>query len=215
MRERPQLKLVVRGPFDPEQDSEALRSERVRREIALALGVKLEPREDPGPIAYSDAATQRALEAMLAARRGPKAMEDLEGAFKRNTGRDPERVNRVKALLGRPSPDREFYQTVFRRLVESYPLPENELQLLATRRAEVIVEYLARSAGIEPSPHGVGEVRAVNAAEDQGVTTRLSLDVLKASRDATASSGEGRGSAVASRASAIGERSTRVDRRSN
>ena len=180
LRERPQLKLVVRGPFDPEQDSEALRSERVRREIALALGVKLEPREDPGPIAYSDAATQRALEAMLAARRGPKAMEDLEGAFKRNTGRDPERVNRVKALLGRPSPDREFYQTVFRRVVESYPLPENELQLLATRRAEVIVEYLARSAGIEPAARmEVGEVRAVNAPADQGVTTRLSLDVLK------------------------------------
>jgi hypothetical protein len=169
----------VRGPFDPERDSEALRTERVRREVALTLGVKLERREDPGPIAYSDAATQRTLEAMLEARRGPKAMEDLEGAFKRTTGRDPERVNRVMALLGRPSPDREFYQTVFRRLVDSYPLPENELQLLATRRAEVIVEYLTRSAGIEPSRVEVSEVRAVNAPSDQGVTTHLALDVAK------------------------------------
>ena len=58
-----ELKLVIRGPFDPERDGEAVRSNGVRRDVAQALGVKLEGREDPGPIAYSDAATQRALEA--------------------------------------------------------------------------------------------------------------------------------------------------------
>jgi hypothetical protein len=179
LRERRQLKLVVHGPFDPQRDSEALRIERVRRDVAQALGVKLERREDPGPIAYGDAATQRTLEAMLAGRAGPKAMEELERTFKRSAGRDPERVNRVMALFGRASPDREFYQTVFRRLVEAYPLAENEPQLLATRRAEVIVEYLARSAGIEPSRLESREVRAVNAPSDQVVATRLALDVLR------------------------------------
>ena len=55
--DRHELKLVVPGPFDPERDGEALRSEGVRREVARELDVKLEGREDPGPIAYSDAAT--------------------------------------------------------------------------------------------------------------------------------------------------------------
>jgi Domain of Unknown Function (DUF748) len=187
LRQRGQLKLVVRGSFDPARDGEALRIEAVRREVAQALDVKLEGREDPGPMAYSDAATQKALEAMLVARVGPKGVEELARAFKWSSGRDPERVNRVLALFGRASPDREFYQAVFQRLVESYPLPESELEVLAARRAEVIVEYLVRSAGIAPSRMESGEARAVNAPSDRAVTMQLALDVLKAPVDAVSS----------------------------
>src|SRR6185436_12088259 len=140
--ERRELKLVVRGPFDPERDSEALRSAAVRRDVAQALDVKLEDREDPGPIAYSDAATQRALESLLAARAGPKGMEEIERAFKAHTAREPDRINPILGRLGRASPDREFYQAVYRRLVELYPLPANALPDLAARRAMAIVEYL-------------------------------------------------------------------------
>ena len=106
LKEKPQVKLVVRGPYDPQLDGEALRNRQVRREVAQALGVKLEQREDPGPIAYSDAATQRALETMLAARAGPKAVEELEREFKKNAGRDPERVSRAVGAVreGEPRP---------------------------------------------------------------------------------------------------------------
>src|SRR5262249_52133028 len=170
LRERGQLKLVVRGSFDPARDGEALRNEGVRRDVAQALDVKLEGREDPGPVPYSDGATQKALEAKLVARAGPNAVEELAQAFKRTSGREPERVNRVLALFGRASPDREFYQAVFRRLVESYPLPEGELEVLAARRAEVIVEYLARSAGVEPSRLESGEPRTVKPPSDRAAT---------------------------------------------
>jgi hypothetical protein len=209
LSERRELKLVIRGPFDPERDGEALRSEGVRRDVAHALGVKLEGREDPGPIAYSDAPTQRALEALLAARAGPKGMEELERAFTMRAGREPDRVNPVLGLLGRASPDREFYQAVYRRLVELYPLPPNALQELATHRAGAIVEYLAGSAGIEPSRLEAGEVRTVHAAADQPVTTQLALDVVKASREAAASSRGGPDSSGVTRAPTIGERSER------
>src|SRR5262249_52567062 len=136
---------------------------------------------------YSDGATQKALEAKLVARAGPNAVEELAQAFKRTSGREPERVNRVLALFGRASPDREFYQAVFRRLVESYPLPEGELEVLAARRAEVIVEYLARSAGVEPSRLESGEARTVNAPSDRAVTTQLALDVMTAPVDTPSS----------------------------
>jgi hypothetical protein len=212
---RRELKLVVRGPFDPERDGEALRSDGVRRDVAHALGVKVEGRADPGPIAYSDAATQRALETLLASRAGPKAMEELERAFTQRAGREPDRVNPVLALLGRASPDREFYQAVYRRLVELYPLPPSALPELAARRAGAIVEYLAGTASIEPSRLETGEVRSVHAAADEPVTTQLALDVVKPSRDAAASSREGRGDTVAARAPAGEERAERADRRSN
>ena len=61
-------------------------------------------------------------------------MEELARAFTTRTGRDPERVNPLLGLLGRASPDREFYQAVYRRLVELYPLPPNALQELGARR---------------------------------------------------------------------------------
>jgi hypothetical protein len=209
LSERRELTLVIPGPFDPERDGEALRSEGVRRDVAHALGVKLEGREDPGPIASSDAATQRALEALLAARAGPKGMEELEHAFGRRAGRDPERVNPVLAWFGRASPDREFYQAVYRRLVELHPLPPNALQELAAHRTGAIVEYLAGSASIEPSRMESGEVRAIHAAADQPVSTPLALDVVKTSRDAAAAS-RGGPDTVATRAPARGERSERV-----
>jgi hypothetical protein len=70
-------------------------------------------------------------------------------AGQQRAGREPDRVNPVMALFGRASPDREFYQAVYRRLVELYPLPPNALQELAAHRAGAIVEYLAGSASIE------------------------------------------------------------------
>jgi hypothetical protein len=184
--ERRELKLVVRGPFDPERDSEALRSAAVRRDVAQALDVKLEDREDPGPIAYSDAATQRALESLLAARAGPKGMEEIERAFKAHTAREPDRINPILGRLGRASPDREFYQAVYRRLVELYPLPANALPDLAARRATAIVEYLTGSAGMDASRAEFGEARSIHANADQPVAAQLTLDVVKPSRDTAA-----------------------------
>ena len=179
LKAKPQLKLMVRGPYDPKLDGEALRNRDVRREVAQVLGVKLEQREDPGPIAYSDAATQRALEGLLAARAGPKAVEELEREFKKTAGRDPERVSRVMALFGKASPDREFYQAMFQRLVELYSLPETEPQRLATRRAETIIEYLVQSAGVDPSRVESGEARTVSSSSNQAVAAELSLGLVK------------------------------------
>jgi hypothetical protein len=136
-------------------------------------------------------------------------------AGQQRAGREPDRVNPVMALFGRASPDREFYQAVYRRLVELYPLPPNALQELAAHRAGAIVEHLAGSASIERSRMESGEVRVVHAAADQPVTTQLALDVVKTSRGAAASSRGGPDSSVATRAPTIGERPERVGRGSN
>ena len=174
LKEKPQVKLVVRGPYDPKLDGEALRERQVRRQVAQALGVKLAEREDPGPIAYSDAKNQRVLEDLLSAQ-GPKVAEELEREFKKKTGRDPQRVSRLLAVFGKASPDREFYQAVSQRLVESSPLPEVEAQRLAARRAETIVEYLTKSAAVAPSRVEAGEMRTVSGSSEPAVTAQLSL----------------------------------------
>jgi Domain of Unknown Function (DUF748) len=179
LRDKPQLELRVRGPYDPRLDGEALRNRQALLDVAQALGVKVAEREDPGPIAYSDAATQRALEGLLAERAGPKAVDEVAQSFRRRTGREPEGVNRLLAVFGKASPDREFYQDLFRRLVDSYPLPESALQELAARRTEVVRNYLAQTAGIDRGRVQAGEVHATGGASDQAVSAELSLGLAR------------------------------------
>jgi hypothetical protein len=181
LAERPQFKLVVHGPYDRERDGEALREQRVRRELARALGVELGPREDPGPVAYGDAATQRALERLLAARAGPDAADRLAASYAARTGKAPERVNPVFAVFGRASPDREFYEAVFRRLVESEPLDEAALNDLAARRAQAIVTYLLKTANLDAGRIEVGAVRAVDSKREPAVEAALGLELMRRS----------------------------------
>jgi hypothetical protein len=80
----------------------------VRQDVAQRLGVKLSPGEDPGPVAFDHAKTQRALEALLTERGGAKAIEEFQTGYEKSTGKTAERVNPVLALLNRGSPDRAF-----------------------------------------------------------------------------------------------------------
>ena len=179
LRDKPQLELRVHGPYDPRLDGAALRNRQTLLDVAHALGVKVAGREDPGPIAYSDAATQRALEGLLADRAGPKAADEVAQSFRQRTGREPERVNRLLAVFGKASSDREFYQVMFRRLVDSYPLPESALRDLAARRTEVVRNYLVRTGGIDAGRVQSGEARATGGASDQAVSAELSLGLAR------------------------------------
>jgi len=181
LAERPQLKLVVRGPYDPRRDGEALRADRVRRDLAGALGVALEPRQDPGPVAYGDADAQRALERLLLARGGADALDRLATAYGKRSGKAPDRVNPIFAAFGRASPDREFYEAVFRRLVELEPLDDGALQALAARRSQAIVGHLLKSSSLDPGRIEAGEVRQVESTGAPSVDAELGLAAISRS----------------------------------
>jgi len=177
LKQRPQLKLVVRGPYDPKRDEQALRVKAARRDLAQALGEALKEDEDPGPIAYGNAKTQRELEQLLRTRAGGDAVQDFERQYETKTGKAVDRVNPALALVGRASPDRAFYAAVFERLTERTPLPDSAAPLLAARRAQAIVDYLMKSAGVAPERVRAGEIRTVNASEES-VSARLALDSI-------------------------------------
>jgi len=181
LEKRPQLRLVVQGRFDPEVDSEALRTELVRRAIAEETGVKLAPNEEPGPIAFDNAKTQKALEKLLKHRSGDKAVADFEDQYEKKTGRKAERVKPYLAVLGVESSDTDFYQAVFEELVTLEPMPENDLQNLARRRAEAIVKEIEATAGFDTSRVGAGDPGPVEKVSKETVNTKLGLDVIKPS----------------------------------
>ena len=172
---RTQLKLVVHGAYEAKADGEALRSRRVRQDLAQRLGVTLKPGEDPGPVAFDDVKTQRTLEALLADRGGDKALVEFQAGYEKSAGKKAERASRVLALVGRGSGDRGFYEALFRQLVETTPLAEAEMASLAVRRGEATARELKARAGAAGARVEVGDTQAAGRTERNAVQTRLEL----------------------------------------
>jgi hypothetical protein len=138
----------------------------------------VKPGEDPGPVAFDQVKTQRALEAMLAERSGPKAIEELEASLEKTMERKPERANPMLALVGRGGGDRAFYEAVFRRLVETAPLTEAEMTALGQRRGAAIARVLKERAGAVAERVEVGETKATDRVEKNAVPARLELGAV-------------------------------------
>ena len=172
---RTQLKLTVHGGYETKVDGEALRSIRVRQELAQRLGVAVKPGEDPGPVAFDQAKTQRTLETLLTERAGAKAIEEFQAGYEKATGKKGERANPMLALVGRGSADRGFYEALFRRLVETAPLTEAEVTALGQRRGEATARELKERAGPAAARVEVGDTQAAGRAERNAVPTRLEL----------------------------------------
>jgi hypothetical protein len=175
---RPRLKLTVHGGYETKADGEALRSLHVREDLARRLGVKLKPGEDPGPVAFDQAKTQRALEALLNARAGTNGVDDFQTGYEKAKGKKAERANPLLSIVGRGSSDRDFYQALFRRLVETAPLSDSEVTALGQRRGEAATRVLKESAGSSAARVETGDTEAAASAERSSVPTRLELGAV-------------------------------------
>jgi hypothetical protein len=175
---RPQLKLTVHGGYDAKLDGEALRALHVRQDLAKRLEVKLKPGEDPGPVAFDDAKTQRALEAMLRERGGDKAVDEAIARYEKSSGKKADRANAVLALVGRGAGDRALYEAVYRQLVETAPLADSELTALAQRRGEAAVRALSEGASAAATRVEAGATETAGGAERKGVPSRLELGAV-------------------------------------
>jgi hypothetical protein len=179
LEKRPRLRLVVQGRFDPKVDGEALRTERVRRALAVQTGVKFAPDEALGPIAFDNAKNQRTLEDLLQRRGGDNAVADFKTRYEKVTGEKAKRVNSALAFFGWESSDTAFYQGMFKELIEKEPLKDTDLRDLAQRRAKAIVNHLKTIAGLDVTRVTQGSSGPVEEASTEIVNTRLTLDVIK------------------------------------
>ncbi len=179
LEKRPQLRLVVEGRFDPEVDSEALRTLGVRRALAEQMEIKLAPNEDPGPIVFDNAKTQKALEKLLKKRDGKKAVANFKTQYEKNTGQKAKRVKPYLAVFGWESSDTAFYQAMFEELVKLEPMPDNDLQDLAQRRAQAIVKEIQTIGGFDATRVTAGRSGPVEKVSTETVNTKLTLDVVK------------------------------------
>lgn len=171
LEKRNQLQLTVHGGFAPDLDGAALKVTQLRLELAQRLGLKLEPGEDPGPMAFDQAKTQRALEGLAGNRLAAFAAD-----YQKSTGNKGKRVNPALALLGRASEDHDFYRALFTYLAENITLPENKLPELAGQRSAAIVKELTQRAGVSPERVSVGPA-SQQEGQNKAVPARLELGV--------------------------------------
>ena len=177
LAERPQMKVIVGGRYDPRADGLAMRDVGVRRELAAELEVKLAADEDPGPVAFDDARTQRALEKLLKARAGDQAVDEFQAEYQRETGETVKRVNPLLAMVGQASPGFAFYEALFKHLVEIHPLADADLQALAEQRAAAMAQSLITDAGVDAPRVEIGQVEPAGKSGQDQVESALSLGV--------------------------------------
>jgi uncharacterized protein involved in outer membrane biogenesis len=178
LKSRPTLKLTVQGRYHVDRDGEALKALHVREALAEREGIEVEKGGDPGPVAFSEADTQKALGEELEARLSEDGAAAFQKDFEVKSGRKAEAVSAVLAMVGKASPDTAFYEAMYQKLVETYPLPEAELKALADRRGAAIVEALSAKGGIEPKRIAAGASAATTEANDVGVPVTLALGAL-------------------------------------
>lgn len=159
LQERPRLQLVVSAPYDPQTDALALQREQARRDLAKTLGRRLEANEDPGPIAYDDPATQRALAQMLQSQAGDGAVRQLDSE-----------------LAGASNASRKRYEAMFEKITTTRALDESATQRLAAQRAQTIVDYLVQQ-GIGRERVQTGRITAVPDGSAGAVSAKLSVAV--------------------------------------
>jgi hypothetical protein len=168
LQERPQLKVVVHGPYDPKRDAERLQRDPVRRELAQAMGQQLQPGEDPGPIPFSDPETQQAIEKLSVARLGRDGLGQFTAQYAKEHGKVPSAQD--------PDQRRAYYEDMYNRLVETHPLPDSALQKLAGDRAQAIAAALAE-AGVDRGRIEIGVLREVTDGSEPSIDAELALAV--------------------------------------
>ena len=179
LQKRQQLKLLVQGLYHQDRDGRALRERAVRADLATREGLQLAPNEDPGPVGYDSPKTQRAMENMLGERAGGDAAAQFAAAFRKEAGREVNRVNPVLAVMGRGAGDHALYQAMYQRLVELRELPANALTELARARAEALNGALVKRFKLDPARVGSKPLAAAESLPAIGVPAKLSFEILK------------------------------------
>jgi hypothetical protein len=179
LQKRQQLKLQIQGTYHKDVDALALQARSVRNDLAAREGTRLAPGEDPGPVAFDNAKSQRALENMLEARVGGNAVAQFADGYAKSSGREASRVNAALALVGRGAGDRALYVAMHQRLVELQPLPPTALSDLAKARADAITLAMTTSLKFEAARISMKPANVVEEADKNGVPAKLSFEPIK------------------------------------
>jgi hypothetical protein len=180
--QRPQLALEVQGNHHPEVDGTVFKATAVKHELTAQMGFTLESDQDPGPLNFSDSATQQAIETLARMRLTPATLEELSQKFGLTPPEkaDAPQPTRVKADETPPPADPTgFYTAVFNQLVDQEPLDPDILKVLAQKRALIIIQELTAAGGVDAARVKAVEPGQAEETKGEVVATKLILKIQK------------------------------------
>lgn len=189
---RPGLSLTVQGVY-AEEDKIALQDRTLRRAIVEKSGQRLEPNEDPGPLAMEEPKIKSALEKLYSDKFGSAELSAYKTAFRKvNPGKLEEgmaerfassltglfqkkRVLDERQISGMKGAD--FYTLLFNRLRDQVPVSDDSLKALGAARAGAIDAAL-KSAGVPAERLSTLAVEK-SAVNGQDIPIKLVLEPAK------------------------------------
>jgi hypothetical protein len=167
---RPQLKIGIR-PVYATQDADAIRSYRVRRELAKRVGFKLKEGEDPGLLDVNEPKNQDAIRTLFAERFGSDELAKARDAAEKAQTADgkplsAEAKEQMRAQLA---------ETLLARLEAGEQVSDQELQALAQRRAEGVQAEFAAQGKLPADRIRIEAVEKVDAADKKMVESKFAL----------------------------------------
>lgn len=128
LSKRPTLTLTIEPAYNSTLDSRAIQQNSIGKQVAQALGIKLEPGEQPDPIDLSDPKTQDAIETLA------------DKSFNRS------RIQKIKDALTKSDEEKRLQrEQLLEKLIVNVQVSETDLQNLAKARAEAIQKLLVQS----------------------------------------------------------------------
>ncbi len=198
LKNRPQLKLVIQGRYNPDIDGRELKDRSIRRIVSTRLGAKPGPNEDPGPLDFTDSKTQNILEDLYRERFGKASLDKLKngiatGSVKpRTPAPSQEKKGKEKGLLTKMVDNLELYKVIpggmsseqaalwagelFIRLAENEKITDQTFLQLAGKRAQAIAGEL--EGGAQISKDRIGIKAPVALSDSAPPSAKLSLDAL-------------------------------------
>ena len=172
IRQRPALRLEVRGSFHPEEDGRAIRTTRFQEDLARNRTSAVQPAEKQ---------SVEILEALFVEQLGKPALEAFRIRFeskaesKEPLSPSPE-SGKGKGKQPAPEFDPEAYgRALQEHLIEAQPLEEGELRQLAIDRAMAVKDHLVQACKVEDDLIFILESQPVNLVEEGMIRTGLAL----------------------------------------
>jgi hypothetical protein len=145
LQKRPQLRLTVQGRYNPESDRAELQTAAVRQALAVRLGQKPAPGDEPGPVDFGSPETTKALEVLFEERIGADALKALKAELKAAD----EKAKKEAAAKGKAGPAEaaaedpgQAAKILFDRLAAAEPVDDGALVRLGDARAQAVIAEL-------------------------------------------------------------------------
>jgi uncharacterized protein involved in outer membrane biogenesis len=179
LAKRPALTLTLEPGFDPVTDRRALQEQTLRREVAAAVGVKLAPNEQAGPVDVNNYKIQTWLEDRYAERVGKAEYETLRASYKEKEGGNPITNSETIERIGRifksrdTGPASAFHTELLEQLTQKVVIDDAALIRLAQARGQAMRDSLLKY-GLDAERLSVA-APIQQAADDQQVGSKLVL----------------------------------------